>query len=444
MERILAVAFMASLFWIASISATSGRATGDALGSATFNETEGAIPAAVIVGVQTAAALIKTSGTFAKYPSADKFLDYATTVVSIPAFAETPEIEQEVAKLRMSMAQMQVTIKSTASQITALLQEKDIKEVNDDEFTLSHTIAVFLRKDPGNKSNERVIDTCKNHPPLGMAMKLHASMINTSYVNVIFESSDYSLAVYTNLQAWVHKIGFNLAKWWNIGPIREVQKVLSSYEFENISKASAAQKLKNHLDQTFGRSHWPEKDVHRFGVLIFNDSFYHPTVKTDDQNAFLFPWKKEKSIVLVYKSTFGSDRNETYLSNQKFFEQNIATINNTLGSVLRGGCYFGPHFDAIVPRDLKWVTTNLKKSHEGLFYFWLTTDEKVTVPRDSWLKFLFKTKEVDREWTEADIGWAVGTSEESRAAAVIQTVIPGITCFLMEKGVFPLLIMVGF
>ncbi|KAK0408920.1 hypothetical protein QR680_004238 [Steinernema hermaphroditum] len=207
---------------------------------------------------------------------------------------------------------------------------------------------------------------------------------------------------------------------------------------------SAAQKLKSLLDETFGRSYWPEEDVHRFGVLIFNDTFFYPTVNSDDPNAVLLPWKKEKSIVLVYKSTFGSDGNGTYLNNQKFFEESIATINNTLGSVLRGGCYFGPHFFAIVPYNLKWVTKGLRETHEELFYFWLTTDEKVTVPRDSWLKFLFKTKQLDRKWSEADIGWAVGTSEESRAAAVIKTVIPGITCFLMEKGVFPLPIVVGF
>ncbi|KAK0408925.1 hypothetical protein QR680_004240 [Steinernema hermaphroditum] len=354
MQLILIVVCFASLIYVVSTKHTKKT---DTARSETTN----------LHRLQDAVALLNSSisGYSTKYPSGQRFLDFAATVNAIQTFENTSEINREIPKLRVYMEKLDELVNSNIQLPDLILPD-------------------------------------------------------------LYDRYNYE------------------KHWWKKGIPATVQKILSSYEFKNISKTSAAQKLKNHLDETFGRSHWPEEDVHRFGILIFNDSFFHPTVNSDDQNAFLLPWKKQKSIILVYKSTFGSDGNGTYLSNQKFFEENIATINNTLGSVLRGGCYFGPHFFAIVPYNLKWVTTNLKKSHEGLFYFWLTTDEKVTVPRDSWLKFLFKTKEVDREWTAADIGWAVGTSEESRAAAVIKTVIPGITCVSMEKGVFPLFIMVGF
>ncbi|KAK0408958.1 hypothetical protein QR680_004260 [Steinernema hermaphroditum] len=145
----------------------------------------------------------------------------------------------------------------------------------------------------------------------------------------------------------------------------------------------AAQKLKSQLDETDGRSHWPEQEVHRFGVLIFNDTLLYPPLKEDDPNAIVLLWNEKGSMTFVYKSTFGSNGNVTYLDNLKCFEENIAIINNALGNVLRGGCYFGPHFDAIVPRDLRMITKSLKESHESLFLFWLTTDEKVTVSSNS-------------------------------------------------------------
>ncbi|KAK0408922.1 hypothetical protein QR680_004239 [Steinernema hermaphroditum] len=427
--------------------------------------------------LQDAVGLLNSSisGYSTKYPSGQRFLDFAATVNAIETFENTSEINREIPKLGIYMEKLDALMRANM-QLPALSDDRyDYGRITDADSVL--TLNFLQSMTNPRKLDKRSIERlCFRHPPVVTASTLWNFIVGSKYVDRALNASHYSLAHYTKLKAFVHLIGFKLmlheglcnefiGRRPAIGDHDEIekqmieseqflegkrrdqkamQKILSSYEFENITKTSAAQKLKNHLDETFGRSHWPEEDVHRFGVLIFNDTFFHPTVNSDDQNAFLLPWKKEKSIILVYKSTFGSEQNGTYLSNQKFFEENIATINNTLGSVLRGGCYFGPHFDAIVPRDLKWVTTNLKKSHDGLFYFWLTTDEKVTVPRDSWLKFLFKTMEVDRKWTEADIGWAVGTSEESRAAAVIKTVIPGITCFLMEKGVFPLLIMVGF
>ncbi|KAK0408955.1 hypothetical protein QR680_004258 [Steinernema hermaphroditum] len=140
------------------------------------------------------------------------------------------------------------------------------------------------------------------------------------------------------------------AGWWKSGLLSGAKKFLSADEFNNTSKDYSALRLKAFLDENYGHSHWPMKEVHRFGVLIFNDSFAYTPGIEEDPRAVFFRWEGKSAYVLIYKSTFGEEGNETYIHNKKFYWNNTNQIEDTFSNV---------RYLRIVPATLELHSTRI-------------------------------------------------------------------------------------
>ncbi|KAK0408959.1 hypothetical protein QR680_004260 [Steinernema hermaphroditum] len=484
----LCITSITSLFLIIATDVSTAK---EKAMSTTFNTTD-------LHRLQSAVALLKTSisGYAATYPPPKEFLDFGATIAAIPTFEKRPEIKQEIDTLRDTMTVLRDFVAEHSFLTTeySFAVGRKFHTVVIERYDLSYCIDDDLMADPYNINNEMAALSCSTHPPLALAESFANILVNTShvipnisYIDAFLYNTLYKLSDYTKLKALTHTIGFELLLYasmcnhfrgdndtigeltpakiteiqavfmdaqklldeasaeqkrgsWKNGIIFFVEQIPLFYDFRDMSKA--ARKLKGHLDESYGYSHWPKEDVHRFGVLIFRNSLLYTPLESKDPNAVLLTRTIGGYIILIYKSTFGNDGNATYLSNKKFVAQNSAFINGTFSSVLKGECYFSPLFESKATDELNLVAENINKRYGSLFFFWLTTDKTDTVPNNGWFKWLSETKEVDRKLTEADVGWAVGNSDEPRIAAVIKTEMPATTC-LFEPRIHPLQVMVG-
>ncbi|KAK0408960.1 hypothetical protein QR680_004260 [Steinernema hermaphroditum] len=478
----LCITSITSLFLIIATDVSTAK---EKAMSTTFNTTD-------LHRLQSAVALLKTSisGYAATYPPPKEFLDFGATIAAIPTFEKRPEIKQEIDTLRDTMTVLRDFVAEHSFLTTeySFAVGRKFHTVVIERYDLSYCIDDDLMADPYNINNEMAALSCSTHPPLALAESFANILVNTShvipnisYIDAFLYNTLYKLSDYTKLKALTHTIGFELLLYasmcnhfrgdndtigeltpakiteiqavfmdaqklldeasaeqkrgsWKNGIIFFVEQIPLFYDFRDMSKA--ARKLKGHLDESYGYSHWPKEDVHRFGVLIFRNSLLYTPLESKDPNAVLLTRTIGGYIILIYKSTFGNDGNATYLSNKKFVAQNSAFINGTFSSVLN------PLFESKATDELNLVAENINKRYGSLFFFWLTTDKTDTVPNNGWFKWLSETKEVDRKLTEADVGWAVGNSDEPRIAAVIKTEMPATTC-LFEPRIHPLQVMVG-
>ncbi|KAK0408953.1 hypothetical protein QR680_004258 [Steinernema hermaphroditum] len=221
------------------------------------------------------------------------------------------------------------------------------------------------------------------------------------------------------------------AGWWKSGLLSGAKKFLSADEFNNTSKDYSALRLKAFLDENYGHSHWPMKEVHRFGVLIFNDSFAYTPGIEEDPRAVFFRWEGKSAYVLIYKSTFGEEGNETYIHNKKFYWNNTNQIEDTVTHfIFRGSCLQLWNYIAPVSAAFKPAVEETKALNHKLFYFWLTNNQKVQNPK----------------WTSADVALALDSSgtPNSLVGGIIEAELRGSYCFGTKNVQVPVMVIVGY
>ncbi|KAK0421224.1 hypothetical protein QR680_015122 [Steinernema hermaphroditum] len=216
--------------------------------------------------------------------------------------------------------------------------------------------------------------------------------------------------------------------WWKKGIIAGAQKFLSAAEFRDSAKQDAALCLKNHLEENYGYSYWPQKEVHRFGVVIFSDSFAYTPGIEEELSVALFWWEEQSAYVLIYKSTFGE---ETYHENKQFHAEHIREIEDRFHNIsTTGSCFQLFDYTAPVANALLPVLNSAKSLNNKLYYFWLSTDK---------LK--------DTDWINAvDVGVAGSPVQSFNASAVatFEAELHVSYCFGLKTAKLPVLVFVGY
>ncbi|KAK0408957.1 hypothetical protein QR680_004259 [Steinernema hermaphroditum] len=298
--------------------------------------------------------------------------------------------------------------------------------------------------------------------------------INGQMIEDILMYSNYSTALYTSLQSAILRVYFELtffsyiypvymsqsvailheddindvftkakaiertllegaekqqAMWWKEGVVASARRFLSEEHLSGGWKNSAAN-LKEHLDKNYGRSYWPEKEVHRFGVVIFNDSFvYTPGIEEDPRVVF-FRWEGKSAYVLIYKSTFGEEGNKTYIHNKKFYWNSTNQIEDTFDmQTISGSCLDLWDYTTTISSAIQSRVTAAMTLNDKLFYFWFTTNSKIE----------------DTKWTDADVGVALSSNGTSSALSGTTIAVESLAsfCFGVKKVKIPVLIVLG-
>ncbi|KAK0421223.1 hypothetical protein QR680_015122 [Steinernema hermaphroditum] len=431
---------------------------------------------------------IAVSGETDIFPPFDVFKNLAQALYQFPSTERNREENEEYRKLRCAMLKLSKAINSSYEFVGSFMNKKWLDYATKDMNRFRFVIFRHLVKAPRTRLRRTRIlkDIVLFRGRAGVFIDVYASMSDeTDAINIkwflsrmhdaeeFHRRSHYSLAAYTKFEALILRLYFeasfmlhlrliygadgrtiiwpkDLAKvqesiavinstltdgrkqqmvgWWKKGIIAGAQKFLSAAEFRDSAKQDAALCLKNHLEENYGYSYWPQKEVHRFGVVIFSDSFAYTPGIEEELSVALFWWEEQSAYVLIYKSTFGE---ETYHENKQFHAEHIREIEDRFHNIsTTGSCFQLFDYTAPVANALLPVLNSAKSLNNKLYYFWLSTDK---------LK--------DTDWINAvDVGVAGSPVQSFNASAVatFEAELHVSYCFGLKTAKLPVLVFVGY